>query len=123
MVTEMISVIAKLNNRKIYFSQITLHFRSETRVIRSSHPELFLRNGVLKTLSKFTGEHPCRKVISIKLPCTFIEIALRHGCSPVNLLLIFGKPFLKNTFGWLLLVNIDLSTNSSTRLSCLTHEV
>ena len=28
-----------------------------------------------------------------------IEIRLRHGCSPVNLLHIFGIPFLKNTSG------------------------
>ena len=32
-----------------------------------------------------------------------IEIAVRHGCSPVNLLHIFRKPFLKNTSGRLLL--------------------
>ena len=29
----------------------------------------------------------------------FIEIALRHGCSPVNLLHNFRTPFLKNTSG------------------------
>ena len=34
---------------------------------------------------------------------TSIEIALRHGCSPINLLHIFRTPFLKNTSGWLLL--------------------
>ena len=34
---------------------------------RSSHPEVFLGNGVLKICSKFTGEHPCRSAISIKL--------------------------------------------------------
>ena len=27
---------------------------------RSSHPEVFLGKGVLKTCRKFTGEHPCR---------------------------------------------------------------
>ena len=37
-----------------------------------------------------------------KLLCNFIEIALRHGCSPVNLLHIFRIPFLKNTSRWLL---------------------
>ena len=37
---------------------------------RSSHPEVFLEKGVLKICSKFTGEHPCRSVISIKLLCT-----------------------------------------------------
>ena len=36
-----------------------------------------------------------------KLLCSFIEITLRHGCSPANLLHIFRTPFLKNTFGWL----------------------
>ena len=33
----------------------------------------------------------------------FIEISLRHGCSPVNLLHIFRTPFPKNTSGRLLL--------------------
>ena len=33
----------------------------------------------------------------------FIEITLRHGCSPVNLLHIFRTLFLKNTSGQLLL--------------------
>ena len=35
-------------------------------VFRSSHPEVFLVKGVLKICSTFTGEHPCRNVISIK---------------------------------------------------------
>ena len=69
-------------------------------VSRSSRPEVFLAKGVLKICSKFTGEHPCRSVI---LLCNFIEIALQHGCSPVNLLHIFRKPFPRNTTGWLLL--------------------
>ena len=34
---------------------------------RSSYPEVFLRKGVLKICSNFTGEHPCRSAISIKL--------------------------------------------------------
>ena len=33
-----------------------------------------------------------------------LQIALRHGCSPVNLLHIFRTPFLKNTSGRLLLI-------------------
>ena len=65
--------------------------------------EVFLGKGGLKICSKFTGEHPCRSVISIKLLCNFIEITLRHGCSPVNLLHIFRTPFPKNTSGRLLL--------------------
>ena len=63
---------------------------------RSSHPEMFLGKSVLKICSKFTGENPCRSVVSIKLLCNFIETTFRHGCSPVNLLHIFRTPFLKN---------------------------
>ena len=54
---------------------------------RSSPPEVFC--------SKFTGEHLCRSVISIKLLCSFIENTLRHVCSPVNLMHIFRAPFFK----------------------------
>ena len=60
----------------------------------------------LKICNKFTKEHPCRSEISKKLLCKFLEIALRHGCSPVTLLHIFRAPFLKNTSGWLLLKSI-----------------
>ena len=61
------------------------------------------RKSVLKICCKFTGEHPWRGVISIKLLCNFIEITHRHGCPPLNLLHIFRIPFFKNTSGWLLL--------------------
>ena len=62
---------------------------------RSSAPYLFLRKGVLKICHKFTGEHRCLSAISIKLQSNFIEITLRHECSPVNLLHIFRTLFLK----------------------------
>ena len=66
---------------------------------RNSPPEVFLEKGVLKICSKLTGEHPCLSVISIKLLCNFIEITLRHGCSPVNLLNIFRTSFPEKTSG------------------------
>ena len=53
---------------------------NKNRGFRSSPPELFLVKDVLKTCSKFTGEHPCR------------------GCSAVNLLHIFRTLFYKNTY-------------------------
>ena len=62
-------------------------------IYRSSQPQVFLGKSVLKKCSKFTGEHPCRRGISIKLQSNFIEIALRHGCSPINMLHIFRTPF------------------------------
>ena len=42
-------------------------------------------------------------VISVKLQSNFMEITLRHECSPVNLLLIFRTPFPKSTSERLLL--------------------
>ena len=77
---------------------------------RSSLPEVFLWKGVLKTRIKFTREHPCRSATSIKLQNNFIEITLRHGCSPVNLLYILRTPFPKNTTEGLVLT---LGTNIS----------
>ena len=76
-----------------------------TTLARSSHPEVLLVKDVQKICSKFTGERPCRSVISIKLQ-SFIEIAIRNGCSPVNLLHIFRTAFPKNTSGWLLLTGV-----------------
>ena len=54
-------------------------------------------------LSKFTGEHPFRSMISIKLQSNFIYITIRYGCSPVNWLHVFRIPFPENTSGGLLL--------------------
>ena len=42
-------------------------------------------------------------MILIRLLYNFIEIILRHKCSPVNSLHIFRAPFPKNTSGWRLL--------------------
>ena len=64
---------------------------------------MFLGKGVLKICTKFTGEHPCRSVVSIKLQSNSIETTPRHGCSPVNLLHILRTLFPKNTTGRLLL--------------------
>ena len=76
-------------------------------VVQKQPPRGVPRKGVLKIHSKFTGEHPGRSAILIKLLCNFIEITLWHGCSPVNLLHIFRTAFLKNTSVWLLLVVIQ----------------
>ena len=70
---------------------------------RNSPPEMFLGKDVLKICSKFTGEHSCRSMISIKLLCNFIEITLWHGCSLVNSLYILRALFWKNTYEGLLL--------------------
>ena len=64
---------------------------------RRSHLEVFLEKFVLKICCKVSGEHPRRSGISIKLLCKaiLIEITLRRGCFPVNLLHIFRTLFSK----------------------------
>ena len=42
--------------------------------LRSSTTKVLLEKGPLKIYSQFTGEHPSRSVISIKLLYSFIEI-------------------------------------------------
>ena len=79
----------------IYFQNI----RYETKVNRSSRPELFIGKGVLKICCKVTGEHTCQSAISIKLLCNFIEITLWHGYSSVNLLHVFRTSLPKNISG------------------------
>ena len=72
----------------------TIFVLSET-YIRSSAPKVFLYKSVLEICSKFTWEHPCLSLISIKLQSNFIEIRLRHRSSPVNLLHISKHLFLR----------------------------
>ena len=73
-------------------------------IYRSRHTEVFLGKGVLKKCSKFTGEHPCQSLISIKLlkqlywnhtsawvfSCKFAAL---FRCSAVNLLRYFENTF------------------------------
>ena len=90
---------------KPYEVYSTLNFKC--RIEQSySPPQVFLGKGVLEICSKFAGEYPCWAVILIKLLCYFIEITLRHGCSPVNVPHIPRTSFYRNTYRGLLLVKI-----------------
>ena len=53
------------NLTKLSLSKLCRIFRS----FRSSHSDVFLRKGFLKICNKFTGEHTCWSVTSIKLLC------------------------------------------------------
>ena len=57
---------------------------------------------------EITLRHGCSPVNLLHIFSNFIEITLQHGCSPVNLLHIFRTPFSKNTSWWLLL-NVDIT--------------
>ena len=56
-----------------------LSFNQHFVYIISSRPEVFLVKSVLKICSKYTGEHPCRSVISIKLQssCCFAQFIIK----------------------------------------------
>ena len=97
----------------IFFGTCYVSKNLKRKYYRSTRPEVFLGKDIQKIDSKFTGEHPCQSVISIKLLSNFIEIALRHACSPVILLYIFRTPFPKNTSGWLLLILPNNKTRSN----------
>ena len=73
---------------------------------------MFVRKVIPKIFSKFTRKHPCRSVWFQKsCKANFIEITLRHGCSPVNLLHISRILFYKSTSGGLFLHRIIIITN------------
>ena len=73
-------------------------------IIQKQHSRGALGKGVLKICNKLTKEYPWQSMIPIKLLGNFIEMTLRHGCSPVSLQYIFRTPFYKNTHGGMLLI-------------------
>ena len=112
-----------------YFSltsaKLILRFKNPL-LVSSHHKICVLRKKCSKKCSKFTGKHPCRSKISIKLQSNFIEITLKHGCSPVNLLLIYEHLFLRPPIEgsfymlqiyWYMLGNF-VSGNTSSSLLC-----
>ena len=95
--------ICNKNENMFFFVFLNVcHFKNSPLVV-------FLAKYFLYIYIKFIGKHPCPSVISIKLQSNFIEITLRHGCFPVNLMHIFRTPFSKNTSGWLLPQFLELN--------------
>ena len=74
------NLFKKLNLSTFFFNLIPFHNlkvrsisckcrifkKTSQKIKRKTRPDIFLRKGVLKICSKFTGEHPCRSVISKK---------------------------------------------------------
>ena len=83
----------------LYYFLLNSHFFGSSR-----SAEVLLGEGVLKVCTGFVWECPCRGAILVKLQSNFIEITLRHGCSPVGLLCVFGVPFFESTSARLLLL-------------------
>ena len=96
----------QVNMNNLVFSALHKNWR----FLKSSHPEVFFRKGVLKIYSKFTGEDLCQSVISESRKSHF-----GMGVSPLNLLHIFRTPFPRNTSRWLLLVFLTYSSLGRSR--------
>ena len=83
-----------------------LHKRCFT-IFRTRPTEVFLKKSCPKNMQQIYRRTPLPKCdfnkVALQLYCNFIEIALLHGYSPVNLLHIFRTTFLKDTSGRLLL--------------------
>ena len=86
----------QISTNKIFYRKELMHFQKPPSIG-------VFRERCSENNSKFTREHPCQSLISIKLLCNFFEITLRYGCSDVNLLYIFKTAFPANTSGGLLL--------------------
>ena len=91
----------KCKKKTVVFFLISLKlYQLLQESIRSTPEVVFLGKGVLKICGQFTEKYSCRSVILIKLLlCNFINIALWHGCFPVNFLHTFRTLFLKNIYG------------------------
>ena len=73
------------------------------RYIQNQTYRAVLRKRCFENMQQIYRRTPKPKCDFNKVACNFIEITLRLGCSPVNLLHIFRTPFPKNTPRWLLL--------------------
>ena len=69
---------------------VASHVKEERSIQKQSS------RGVPRKRCSKNMQHIYRRTPILKCDCNFIEIALRHGCSPVNLLHIFRTPSLKN---------------------------
>ena len=81
----LVEVIVTQKTKTLIFHRVKIPAKQNTEAVLWRYSE----RKVFCTCIKFPGDRPCRFVISVKLPCNFIEIALLHGCFPVNLLHIF----------------------------------
>ena len=87
-------------------------------IIRSSHQGCFMKKGVPRNFTEFTGKHPCQiflfnKVAGLR-PATLLK-RLGHKCFPTNFAKFLKTAFLQDTSGRLLLNNLLICQNSLCR--------
>ena len=74
---------------------------------RSSRPNVFFKNGVLRNFAKFTGKNLCQSLFLNKVAglrrATILKKRLCHRCFPVNFAKFLRTPFLIEHLWWPLL--------------------
>ena len=93
-------------------------------IIRSSHQGCFMKKGVPRNFTEFTGKHPCQiylfnKVAGLR-PATLLK-RLGHKCFPTNFAKFLKTAFLQDTSGRLLLNNLLICKNSLCRTFTLPY--
>ena len=82
---------------------------------KSSRPEVFCKNGVLKNFAKFIGKHDWKT-------CNFIKKRLQHRCFPVNFAKFLRTLFFIEHLWWVLLgVGLHVLENLSELSSFCRH--
>ena len=81
---------------------------------RSSRPEVFCKNGVLRNFTKLTGKHLRQslffnKVVGLR-PATLLKRRLWHRCFPVNFVKFRRTPFFIEHL-WRLLLSLKISNS------------
>ena len=77
-------------------------------ILRSSRPEMFFKEGVLKHFAKFIGKLLCQSLFFHKVAGR-LEKRLQHRCFSVNFARFFRAPLLYNICERLLLVLVRIS--------------
>ena len=80
------------------FSQFHEH------IFRSSHSQLFIKIGVLKSFSNFTGKHLCWSLFLKSLQAEGLQIylkSLQHMCFPVKFVKFLRTHFFTEHLRWL----------------------
>ena len=82
-------------------------FHTSSFIYRSSRPEVFCKNGVLRNFAKFTGKYLCQNLSFNKVaglrPVTLLKKRPWHWCFPMNFTKFLGTPFYIEHLWWMLL--------------------
>ena len=80
---------------------------NSVRLNRSSRPEMFCKEGVLRNFTKFIRKHLCHSLVSNKVadlrPATLFKKSFWHRCFPVNFVKFLRTTFCMEHLWWLLL--------------------